>query len=94
MPIVIADIQILDVEKLRRKHDVYDYEVEEVLRGRARFYFGEKGNIEGEDVYRALGQTEEGRYLIVVFIYKRDGTALVTSAREMTSKERKRYGKK
>lgn len=90
----IADIQILDEEKLKRKHNVYGYEVEEVLWGRARFYFAEKGYVEGEDVYRALGQTAEGRYLTVFFVYKRDGTALVTSARDMKPKERKRYGKK
>lgn len=90
----IADIQILDKEKLRRKHDIYDYEVEEVVWGDARFFFAEKGYTEGEDLYRALGQTEEGRYLIVFFIYKRNHTALVLSAREMTQKERKRYGKK
>ncbi len=94
MSIDIADIRILDVEKLRRKHAVYDYEVEEVLWGNARFFFAEKGNVPGEDVYRALGQTEEGRYLIIFFIYKRDGVALVTSAREMMPKERRRYGKK
>ena len=94
MSVDIVDIRILNVEKLTRKHAVYDYEVEEVLWGNSRFFFAEKGNVEGEDVYRALGQTEEGRYLVVFFIYKRDGTALVTSAREMTSKERKRYGKK
>ncbi len=94
MSIDIADIRILDVEKLIRKHAVYDFEVEEILWGNARFFFAEKGNVEGEDVYRALGQTEAGRYLVVFFIYKRDGAALVTSAREMTPKERKRYGKK
>ena len=90
----IADIEILDENKLERKHGVYAFEVEEVLRGDVRFFFVEKGYIEGEDVYRALGRTEEGRYLIVFFIYKQDRSALVLSARAMTQKERRRYGKK
>ncbi|CAG0946505.1 hypothetical protein ANRL1_03056 [Anaerolineae bacterium] len=90
----IANIEILDEDKLKRKHGVYAYEVEEVLWGDTRFFFAEKGNVVGEDLYRALGQTEEGRYLVVFFIYKRNHIALVTSAREMTLKERKRHGKK
>lgn len=90
----ITDLQILDPDKLERKHDVQPYEVEEALWGNAKFYFAESGKLKGEDVYRALGQTEEGRYLIVFFIYKRNKTALVLSARDMTSKERKRYAKK
>ena len=90
----IANIEILDEDKLERKHGVYAYEVEEVLWGDARFYFAEKGNVVGEDLYRALGRTEEGRYQVVFFIYKRNRTALVTSARGMTPKEQKRYGKK
>ncbi len=90
----IADIQVLDEDKLRRKHNVHGYEVEEVLLGNSRFYFAEKGFIEGEDVYRALGRTEEGRYLVIFFIYKQNRTALVTSARDMTRKERNRHGKK
>lgn len=45
-------------------------------------------------MYLALGQTEEGRYLAVFFIRKRNRVALVVSAREMDGKERKRYGRK
>lgn len=37
------------------------------------------------------GQTDAGRYLIVFFIYKSPGSALVLSARDMDSKERRRY---
>ena len=90
----IIRVDILDADKLERKHDVRAYEVEEVLLESPRFFFAEKGDVPGEDVYRALGRTEEGRYLIAFFIYKRDGAALVLSAREMTRKERSRYGKK
>lgn len=90
----IVRVDILDPDKLERKHNVQSYEAEEVLLNRPRFFFAEKGNVPNEDVYRALGRTEDGRYLVVFFIYKRDATALVLSARDMTSQERKRYGKK
>jgi uncharacterized DUF497 family protein len=53
-----------------------------------------KGNVVGEDVYWALGQTDAGRYLTIFFIYKHGGLAMPVSARDMNSKERKRYEKK
>ncbi len=46
------------------------------------------------NVYRALGQTDAGRYLAVFFVYKGDRKALTISARDMDGKERRRYGKK
>ncbi len=64
----IAKIVILDADNLERKHDVYAYEAEEVLLGKPRFFFAQEGNVKGEDVYRALGRTEEGRYLVVFFV--------------------------
>lgn len=87
-------MDILDEDKLDRKHTVRPFEVEEVLLSNPRIYFVEKGNVRGEDVYLALGKTEEGRYLTVFFIYKANRVALVMSAREMDSTERKRYAKK
>jgi len=39
-------------------------------------YKNEKGDIPGEDVYSALGQTEAGRFLIVFFVYKKTKEAL------------------
>ena len=56
--------------------------------------FVEKGDIPGEDVYSALGQTEAGRFLIVFFVYKKTKEALVISARDMDSKELRLYEKK
>jgi len=53
-----------------------------------------KGRFRGEDVYRALGRTEAGRYLAVFFIHKRTGAALILSARDMDRKERKIYAAK
>ena len=54
----------------------------------------EKGEREGENVYMALGQTEAGRYLTVLFIHKKRKEALILSARDMAGKERKMYGRK
>jgi len=51
----------------------------------------EKGHFRGENVYRALGQTEAGRYLVVFFIYKLTQEALILSARDMDRKERRVY---
>ena len=82
------------VEKLVAVHEVTEDEVEEVFRNRPRFRFIEFGHIRGEDVYSAEGQTDVGRYLVVFFILKLTGQALIISARAMTGRERKRYGRK
>lgn len=82
------------IEKLAVKHRVEANEVEEVLGNKPKFRFVEKGEREGEDVYLALGQTDAGRYLAVLFIYKPSARALILSARDMADKERKMYGRK
>ncbi|HXH70800.1 MAG TPA: BrnT family toxin [Pyrinomonadaceae bacterium] len=82
------------VDKLAFKHQVETYEVEEVLAGKTRFRFVEKGERKNENVYMALGQTDAGRYLTVLFIYKQTKEALILSARDMANKERKMYGRK
>lgn len=82
------------VDKLDRKHNVTTDEVEQVFDRSPRYRFIEAGDIEGEELYVALGQTDEGRYLTVYFIYKRTREALIVSGRDMTKNERKSYGKK
>jgi uncharacterized DUF497 family protein len=69
-------------------------EVRAVLLNQPHFRFVEKGHRSGENVYAALGQTESGRYLIEFFVRKRDGRAIILSARDMTSAERNKYGEK
>jgi uncharacterized DUF497 family protein len=81
-------------DKLEFKHNVTMEEVEETLNNKPKFRFAEKGQRKGEDVYMALGQTDSGRHLSVLFIYKRTKEALILSARDMADKERKQYGKK
>ncbi len=47
-----------------------------------------------DDRYLALGRTQAGRYLVVVFRYLGNGVVRVLTAREMSVKERRSYGKK
>lgn len=82
------------VDKLAEKHHVETYEVEEVLNNRPQFLFAEKGERQEEDVYLALGRTDAGRYLSVLFICKQTKEALILSARDMARKERRYYGRR
>lgn len=82
------------VEKLARKHNVRPEEVEEVFLNRPRFRFHERGKVQGENLYVALGRTDGGRYLIVHFIFKSRSRGLVISARDMDKAERRYYGRK
>jgi hypothetical protein len=82
------------VDKLASKHDVELSEVEQVLARQPRFRRLQRGKVRGEDLYAAIGQTESGRYLIVFFIRKMSGSALVVSARDLDPGERRQYERK
>jgi hypothetical protein len=83
------------VDKLAWKHHVVPSEVEEVLESRRTLHlWNQKGKIESEDVYNALGKSEAGRYLSVFYIKKLGNRALIISARDMKHNERRRHGKK
>ena len=58
------------VDKIAWKHNVLPSEVEEVLSGECMVLRKEKGKVEGEHLYNALGKTEAGRFLSVFFIKK------------------------
>jgi uncharacterized protein len=96
LSIIIYDIIWLDtiVEKLAWKHRVLPHEVEEVLSSKCRIFKKESGDIEGEDLYNALGKTKVGRYLSIFFIKKFNNKALIITARDMNRRERSRYEKK
>jgi len=94
-------VQIIDilwlpdiVEKLASKHGIESTKVEELFASRPQFRRIQRGKMHGEDMYSAMGRTGSGRYLIVYFIRKSNGMALVISARDMDSGERKQYGRK
>ena len=82
------------VDKLAWKHSVTTEEVEEIFNRAPRYRCIEAGDVDGEDLYTALGRTNAGRYLIVFFIHKATGEALIVSARAMTKKERSVYARK
>ena len=90
---IITDIIWKDrfVEKLAQKHHVSITEAEEVLRAQPFIRKVSRGQVKGEDVYVAYGQTAAGRYLVVFYIRKRQGAILPISARDMDDAERKYY---
>ena len=81
--------------KLESKHQVTVREARQILLHNPRIRFAEKGHTKGNDVYGAFGQTFAGRYLAVFFVYKPEtAAAIIISARDMSKKERKAYGRK
>jgi uncharacterized DUF497 family protein len=82
------------LEKVEAKHHVGADEAEEVFFNDPKFRFVESGYRSHEDVYSAGGQTDSGRYLLVFFIHKAGNTALILTARDMDSKERRRHERK
>ncbi|MCB8945359.1 MAG: BrnT family toxin [Ardenticatenaceae bacterium] len=82
------------IDKLQWKHHVEVDEVQEVFANKPRVVRLERGKYQGEDVYAAFGQTDNGRYLTIIFIHKKSGKALINTARDMSNSERKQYGRK
>ena len=76
------------------RHSIRPEEVDEVV-------FGDRGGLllrvapaersPTETLYRYLGRTEGGRYLLVVLLYLGEGIAMPVTAREMTRAERRRF---
>ena len=82
------------VEQIERKHKVSREEVEEAFYNGLKYRKAQKGKFKGEDLYYAYGRADSGRYLLIVFIYKKTKEALIVSARDMDDKEKSYYGKK
>ncbi len=81
-------------DKIVRKHGLWPHEAEEVLLARPHVRFLEKGHVPGEDLFGGFGRTAAGRHVVVYFLLKKPETALVVTAREMTRREKRRYGKR
>jgi uncharacterized DUF497 family protein len=84
------------VEHILERHEVTPEEVEEALFGDSRGLLLKVGPAERdpeETAYRYLGRTAAGRYLLVALIYMGQGEALVLTARDMDSAERRRYSR-
>ncbi len=75
-------------QHLLQRHGVTITETEEAF-NRKSFY------VTGRDKTKyCLGQTDEGRYLFMVYLKKEKGKIRVISARDMSEKERKLYKRK
>ena len=81
------------VDKLIEKHQVDPLKLRSCLMADRSFVATGAGST-GRNLYAALGQTEARRYLIVYFIRKAGGIALVISARDIDFGERRQYGRK
>jgi len=80
------DDRVLD--KIESKHAVPFREVEEACYSRRRHV--RRGR---EGLYKLFSQTNAGRYLLVVLIDRGGGVWKIVTAREMTDKERRLYGR-
>jgi uncharacterized DUF497 family protein len=69
-------------------------EARQVLLSKPRIRFAEKGHMANNDVYAACRQTFSGRYVVVFFVYKPDTATAIISARDVSTKERRAYGRK
>jgi uncharacterized DUF497 family protein len=76
---------------IRQQHNIDPDEVDEVFIGRPHVRSIEESHRVGEKVYAALGQTEAGRYLVVLFTHTQDGRARILGARDMRRAERRKY---
>jgi uncharacterized DUF497 family protein len=81
------------IDKIEKKHNVSTDEVEQIIFSNSHVRFTEKGKIKGENLYVTYGQTKNGRYIVVFFIYKRNKTVMPISARDMSISERRYYEK-
>lgn len=77
-------------DKITSKHKIDIEEVNQVFRNQP-FARGLGRDQYGEIRYGALGQTNEGRYLSIVFVYQPPNLAKVITAREMSSNEKRFY---
>jgi uncharacterized DUF497 family protein len=74
------------------KHGVTQVEAEQVFLNEPLFITPDEKHSESERRYRALGETAEGRRLMVIFTLRKADTLIrVISVRNMNAKERKLY---
>jgi uncharacterized protein len=74
------------------KHGVTQAEAEQIFFNEPLFITPDESHSESERRYRALGETANGRRLMIVFTLRQAGTLIrVISARNMNVKERKIY---
>ncbi|MEC4686619.1 MAG: BrnT family toxin [Nitrospirota bacterium] len=79
-----------NAEKNRQKHHVTPSECEEIFFNRPLVVTDDIKHSEKENRFYALGHTDTGRLLFVVFTVRRSNIRVI-SARDMNRKERKVY---
>ena len=86
----IESLEIDDhiLEKIESNHNIRLEEVEDVCLSEKRHV--RKGR---EGLYKVFGQTNAGRYVLVVLVYKGAGDWKVATARTMTDTEKRLYRK-
>ena len=72
------------------KHNVQNWECEQVFFNKPLLVLEDRGHSVGEKRWAAFGKTDSGRLLVVIFT-KRGNLLRVISARGMNTKERKFY---
>jgi len=82
-----------NIDKSLIKHDVENWECEQVFFNRPLLVLDDPKHSISEKCWAAFGKTDADRLLIVIFT-KRDNLIRVISAREMNKKERKFYDEK
>ena len=82
-----------NIDKNWNKHRVHHLECEEIFFNEPIVTKVEKRGVSQEERVSALGVTNEGRFLFVVFTIRK-GRMRVISARDMNKKERKIYHEK
>ncbi|MEA1946158.1 MAG: BrnT family toxin [Thermodesulfobacteriota bacterium] len=82
-----------NIDKSLIKHDVENWECEQVFFNRPLLVLDDPKHSISEKRWAAFGKTDADRLLIVIFT-KRDNLIRVISAREMNNKERKFYDEK
>ncbi len=74
-----------NIDHLIDRHGIFPEQAEEAILNVPRIR-------RAGEVYEALGQTDAGQYLTVIFVY-RGPLIRVISARSMSARERRRYGR-
>lgn len=83
-----------NARKSEQKHDVSQAEAEQIFFNEPLLTVADVGHSVNETRIHALGRTDDDRLLHVTFTLRMDQTKIrVISARDMSRKERKIYGK-
>ena len=78
-------------QQVHQQHNIEPDEVDDVLTRQPHVRCVEETHRPGEHVYAAFGQTEAGRYLMILFVSTPDEQAHILWARDMRRAERQRY---